>query len=137
MRLALLPSGSILLDKGRVVTPGRDIGTQIEVPVWCALIETDDGRRIILDTGMHPDHIADPDATYAGTASAGLMLARMTFADLLSNRLQSLGVPTNSIDTVILSPPMPTYPMRNCVPSHRAWRSSTHRAMRWVMSPCS
>jgi len=103
MRLALLPSGSILLDKGRVVTPGVNVGTQITVPVWCALIETDDGRRILLDTGMHPDHITNTDATYAGTPSAGLMIAQMTFADLLSNRLQSLGVPTNGIDTVILS----------------------------------
>jgi len=103
MRLALLPAGSILLDKGRVVTPGTDIGVQIVVPVWCALIETDDRRRILLDTGMHPDHIADPDATYRGTPSSGLLVAQMEYADLLPNRLQSLGVPVNSIDTVILS----------------------------------
>ncbi len=103
MRLALLPAGSILLDKGRVVTPGTDVDVKIVVPVWCALIETDDRRRILLDTGMHPDHIADPDATYHGTPSSGLLLAQMTYADLLPNRLQSLGVPANSIDTIILS----------------------------------
>lgn len=103
MRLALLPGGTITLDKGRVVTPGVDVGTRVRIPVWSALIETDDGRRIIVDTGMHPDHIANPDATYGGTAAAGLMPATMTYADLLPNRLQSLGVPTNGVDTVILS----------------------------------
>lgn len=103
MRLALLPGGSVYLDKGRVVTPGVDVGVRVHVPVWSALIETDDGRRILIDTGMHPDHIANPDATYEGTKSAGLMPAVMTFNDLLPNRLQQMGISTNSIDTVILS----------------------------------
>lgn len=103
MRLALLPGGSIYLDKGRAVTPGVDVGVRVHVPVWSALIETDDGQRIIFDTGMHPDHIANPDATYEGTKSAGLMPAVMTYNDLLSNRLQQMGVATNSIDIVILS----------------------------------
>lgn len=103
MRLALLPGGSVYLDKGRVVTPDVDVGVRVHIPVWSALIETDEGQRILLDTGMHPDHIANPDATYEGTKSAGLMPAVMTFNDLLPNRLQRLGVSTNSIDTVILS----------------------------------
>ena len=103
MRLALLPGGSVYLDKGRVVTPGVDVGVRVHVPVWSALIESDDGRRIIFDTGMHPDHIVHPDATYEGTKSAGLMPAVMTYNDLLPNRLQQMGVATNSIDTVILS----------------------------------
>jgi N-acyl homoserine lactone hydrolase len=103
MRLALLPGGSVYLDKGRAVTPGVDVGVRVHVPVWSALIETDDGRRILLDTGMHPDHIGHPDATYEGTKSAGLMPAVMTFNDLLPNRLQQLGISTNGIDTVILS----------------------------------
>lgn len=103
MRLALLPTGTIVLDKGRVVTPRVDEGTRIPVPVWSALIETDDGRRILVDTGMHPDHIADPRATHAGTPGAALMTPQMTYADLLPNRLQSLGVPTNGVDTIILS----------------------------------
>jgi N-acyl homoserine lactone hydrolase len=103
MRLALLPGGSVYLDKGRAVTPGVDVGVRVHVPVWSALIETDDGRRIIFDTGMHPDHIGHPDATYDGTPSAGLMPAVMTYNDLLPNRLQQMGVSTNSIDTVILS----------------------------------
>ena len=103
MRMALLPGGFVSLDKGRVVTPAVDVGVRVAVPVWSALIETDDGRRILLDTGMHPDHIANPDATYEGTPAAGRMIAVMTFADLLPNRLQSLGIPTNGVDTVILS----------------------------------
>ena len=103
MRLALLPGGSVYLDKGRVITPGVDVGVRIHVPVWSALIETDEGQRILIDTGMHQDHISHPDATYEGTPSAGLMPAVMTFNDLLPNRLQQMGVSTNSIDTVILS----------------------------------
>lgn len=103
MRLALLPAGSILLDKGRIVTPGVDEGVRIVVPVWSALIETDDRRRILVDTGMHPDHIANPRATHGDTPAAARMTPRMTYADLLPNRLQSLGVPTNVVSTVILS----------------------------------
>jgi N-acyl homoserine lactone hydrolase len=103
MRLALLPGGTINLDKGHAITPGVDVGVRIRARVWSALIETDDGQRILLDTGMHPDHIGHPDATYEGTPAAGMMLAEMTFADLLPNRLQSLGLPTNGIDTIILS----------------------------------
>jgi N-acyl homoserine lactone hydrolase len=103
MRLALLPGGSIYLDKGRVMTPGVDVGVRIHVPVWSGLIETDEGQRILIDTGMHPDHISHPDATNEGTPSAGLMPAVMTYNDLLPNRLQQMGVSTNSIDSVILS----------------------------------
>ncbi len=103
MRMALLPGGFVSLDKGRVVTPDVDVGVRVQVPVWSALIETDDGRRILLDTGMHPDHIANPDATYEGTPAAGRMSAVMTLDDLLPNRLQTLGISTNSVDTVVLS----------------------------------
>ncbi len=103
MRVAVLPGGSIYLDKGRAVTPGVDVGVRVHVPVWSALIETNEGQRILLDTGMHPDHIGHPDATYEGSPTAGLMPAVMTYNDLLPNRLQLLGISTNSIDTVILS----------------------------------
>ncbi len=103
MRLALLPGGTINLDKGRVVTPGVDTGIRTATPVWSALIETDDGRYILMDTGMHPDHITDPDATYRSTPSEGRMLAEMTERDLLPNRLQSLGVAPDDIDTVLLT----------------------------------
>jgi N-acyl homoserine lactone hydrolase len=47
-----------------VYRQGEDPSARIRFPIPAFLIETDDGERILIDTGLHPDSIADPAAFY-------------------------------------------------------------------------
>jgi N-acyl homoserine lactone hydrolase len=101
VRLYLLNLGQCDVDKGAVLTPGSGVGTRIRIPIVGYLIETDDGRRILVDTGMHRKHIDDPDATFRGKPFAEVLTPIMAPADDIRNRLTELGLAPGAIDILV------------------------------------
>ncbi|MDP9264789.1 MAG: N-acyl homoserine lactonase family protein [Chloroflexota bacterium] len=68
-------------------------------PVWSALLRTAEGL-ILFDTGLHPVHIARPEATFG--ARSGLRVV-MSQDDAILSRLRTLGVGPEDIAIVVNS----------------------------------
>lgn len=68
-------------------------------PVWSALLRTSEGL-VLFDTGLHPVHIARPEATFG--ARSGLRVA-MAEEDAILLRLKALGVAADDIAIVVNS----------------------------------
>lgn len=100
MKLYVLPLGSCGNDKEKIFTPGKDEGEWIEVPIWASLIQAE-GLNILVDTGMHPVHIEDPQATFADTPYVEWIRPMMREEDTIVNRLSELGLTPDDIDIVI------------------------------------
>lgn len=101
MRLYILPLGTCYVDKGGVLTPGLDQGTWWTIPIVGYLIQTDDGRNILVDSGMDKVHIEDPEATFGGTAFGEVLKVRMGPDDYVVNQLAKLGLAPRDIDTLV------------------------------------
>ena len=65
MKVYLLYYGVTWVDKGQVLTIGKDVGKIVPTPIWGALLDTEFGY-VLVDTGMNPVHLEDPDATFRG-----------------------------------------------------------------------
>lgn len=71
----------------------------IRAPVWSALLRTPDGN-ILFDTGLHPVHVARPDATFG--PQSGLHVV-MEDADGVVGRLAAIGVRPDDVAIVVNS----------------------------------
>ena len=60
------------------------------IPIPGYLLELDSGERIVIDTGMHPAHIDDPDHTFRDMPIAEILRPVMGPEDLLEYRLGQL-----------------------------------------------
>ena len=92
MRLHVLELGRCDVDVGAVLTPGVGDGVRKLIPVPGYFLELDGGERIVIDTGMHPAHIDDPDHTFRGKPLAKVLRPVMGPEDLLEDRLGQLGM---------------------------------------------
>ena len=101
MRLYILHLGDCYVDKGGVLTPGLDVGTWWTIPIVGYLIQTDDGKNILVDTGMDKVHIEDPEATFRGTAFGEVLKVQMTANDYVVNQLARLGLQPEDIDQLV------------------------------------
>ena len=77
--------------------PARD--ERVVAPVWSALLRTPEGN-ILFDTGLHPVHVARPDATFG--PQSGLHVV-MQDEDGVVARLAALGVKPDDITVVVNS----------------------------------
>ena len=101
MKLYLLNLGHCDADKGMVLTPGSGVGERIVIPIVGYLIETDDGQHILIDTGMHRKHIADPEATFRGKPFGQFITPIMTPEEDIANRLAEIGLTVDDIDILV------------------------------------
>lgn len=101
MKLSLLNLGQCDVDKGVILTPGSDVGTRMLIPIVGYLIETGDGQRILVDTGMHRKHIDDPEATFRGRPIAQAITPIMRPEDDITHRLAELGLRPTDIDILV------------------------------------
>ena len=72
---------------------------RVTAPVWSALLRTPEGN-ILFDTGLHPVHVARPDATFGPQSG---MRVVMEDADAVTARLGSLGVRPDDVAIVVNS----------------------------------
>jgi N-acyl homoserine lactone hydrolase len=103
MKLHVLDLGRCDIDVGGVLTPGVGDGERALIPIPAYLLETDSGERVVIDTGMHPAHIEDPDHTFAGMDFARLLCPVMTAEDTLPHRLGELGLSLDDVTHVVNS----------------------------------
>jgi N-acyl homoserine lactone hydrolase len=101
VKLYLLNLGHCNVDKGVVLTPGSGVGERIQIPIVGYLVETDDGRHVLIDTGMHRKHIKDPDATFRGQPFAEALTTEMLPEDDIVNRLAEIGLKPEDIDILV------------------------------------
>ncbi len=101
MRLYILDLGRCNVDKGAVLTPGSGDGLRIMIPIVGYLIQTDDGANILVDTGMHRRHIADPLATHRGKPFAEVLRIIMRPEDDVAHRLSELGLRPEDIQILV------------------------------------
>lgn len=101
IELTLLRTGAVNIVRSAfmpwVEGPARD--EKAWSPVWSALLRTPEGN-ILFDTGLHPVHIARPDATFGAQPS---MTVVMEDADAVVARLGSIGVTPADIAVVVNS----------------------------------
>src|SRR5918911_3599434 len=76
---------------------GADRESRVIAPVWSGLLRTPEGN-ILFDTGLHPVHVARPDATFG--PQSGLHVV-MTEEDGVVARLAALGVRPDDITLVV------------------------------------
>lgn len=104
MRLYVLSLGASDVDKGAMLTPGIDRGVWVSAPVPSYLVETDDGRRVLIDTGLHPGHIADPGMTWRGQPEMESALrTAMREEHTIEHQLALIGLAVADITDVVIS----------------------------------
>jgi N-acyl homoserine lactone hydrolase len=102
VKLRILHLGHCDVDKGRLLAPGVDDGVHILIPIPAFLVETDHGSRVLIDTGMHPKHIDDPDYTFRDSPGLPEILRPvMRREDMLEARLGELGLGLDDITHVV------------------------------------
>jgi N-acyl homoserine lactone hydrolase len=100
MEMTILPLGDCIC-AGSVLTPGYHDEEMTPVPVSGFLVTLDDGKHLLIDTGMSRDHIGNPQLTYGGTEVADVIVPDMDPADDVVNRLAEAGLTPADIDYVI------------------------------------
>lgn len=100
MEMYILPLGDCLCSH-EVVAPGVADGQQIALPVPGYLLRMDDGKNVLIDTGMSRVHIKDPTATWRGTPMVDVLVPAMQDQDDLQHQLSVLDLGPGDIDYVI------------------------------------
>ena len=100
MELFVLPLGACCCNY-EVVAPGVKDGHRVHIPVNAYLVSLDDGRLVLVDTGMSRLHVDDPELTWRGTPAENTLLPVMGKEDSLLFRLAALGVAPQEIDVVV------------------------------------
>src|SRR5919198_648156 len=72
---------------------------RVTAPVWSALLRTPDGN-ILFDTGLHPVHVARPDATFGPQSGLSVVMKE---DDAIVARLSALGVQPDDVSIVVNS----------------------------------
>lgn len=101
IELSLLRTGAVDIERG-AFAPWLDAAARAErvvAPVWAALLRTPEGA-ILFDTGLHPVHVARPDATFG--PGSGLVV-KMAEADAIVARLAEVGVRPDDVAVVVNS----------------------------------
>lgn len=78
---------------------GPEAQAHVLRPVWGALIRTSEGN-VLFDTGLHPVHVARPDATFGRRAGLSVVMSE---EDALVARLAALGLRPEDVDVVVNS----------------------------------
>jgi N-acyl homoserine lactone hydrolase len=101
VKLYILFLGEACIDKGRLISPGVDDGKRVHIPIPAYLVQTDDGKNILIDTGMNKVHIDDPEYTFRGQEIADILLPVMRPEDYLVRRLADLNLAVQDVTHVI------------------------------------
>jgi len=101
VKLYILFLGEACVDKGAVLSPGVGDGQRVHIPIPAYLLELDDGKHVLIDTGMHPKHIEDPEYTFRGTDTGKVLIPVMRREDSLIRRLAELDLSPQDVEYVI------------------------------------
>ncbi|HZP96969.1 MAG TPA: N-acyl homoserine lactonase family protein [Candidatus Limnocylindria bacterium] len=101
IELSLFRSGAVDIARSAFAPwlQGAAREERVVAPVWSALLRTPDGN-ILFDTGLHPVHVARPDATFGAQSGPHVV---MDDADAVVSRLAVLGLRPDDITVVVNS----------------------------------
>lgn len=92
MRLYVLDVGTLDVDRGAILTPGDGAGEWIAIGIPGYLVQADDGRTILIDSGMPPAYVADPIAAGQADRNRGVLRARVAPDHLPAAQLAKIGL---------------------------------------------
>lgn len=101
--LTILDFGRADINMGVVMAPGDLDGVWASCNFPGFLIELEDGRHILVDTGPHRRHITEPMFEFPGTGLAQGLKPAMTPADDPINRLAELGLSLDDIAILVVT----------------------------------
>ena len=99
MRLYVIPLGVVEVDVAKFMPWEPERGERYSGPVAAFLIQLDDGTNVLVDTGLSPDHIADPEARIPQPD----VVVTMTAEDDIRHQLGLIGVVPADIDYVVMT----------------------------------
>jgi N-acyl homoserine lactone hydrolase len=99
-KLSVLRVGSSRVDKGSILVPEVGVGTWVVTPIYAYVIEQPDGGRILVDSGLSPRHIEEPNYLL-DEDFAKVLTPIMGEEDTLVSRLASIDLKPSDIGSVI------------------------------------
>lgn len=97
MRLYVLPLGEVEVDVAKYMATEPERGERYAGPVAGFLIRTDDGTSVLVDTGLAPEHLDDPECR----VPAPDLVVRMLPDDDIRHRLAEIDLKPNDIHVVV------------------------------------
>jgi N-acyl homoserine lactone hydrolase len=98
-RLYVIPLGIVEVAVSKFMAWEPERGERYAGPVAAFLIQTDDGKNVLVDTGLSPDHIEDPECRIPRPD----VVVEMTPEDDLRHQLGLIGVKPKDVDIVVIS----------------------------------
>jgi N-acyl homoserine lactone hydrolase len=99
MRLYVIPLGTVEVDVAKFMSWEPERGERYAGPVAAFLIQLDDGTNVLVDTGLSPDHVEDPEARL----SQPDVVVTMTPEDDIRHQLGLIGVSPADVDYVVVT----------------------------------
>jgi N-acyl homoserine lactone hydrolase len=97
MRLYVLPLGTVEVDVQKFMAWEPDRGERYSGPATGFLIQTDDGVNVLVDTGLSPEHVENPEAR----SKQPDVVVTMRPEDDVRHRLKELGLSPEDVHYVI------------------------------------
>ena len=98
-RLYVIPLGTVEVDVAKFMAWEPERGERYSGPVAAFLIQTDDGTNVLVDTGLSPDHIEDPECRIPRPD----VVVTMTPEDDIRHQLSLIGVKPDDVDIVVIT----------------------------------
>ncbi len=98
-RLYVIPLGIVEVDVSKFMAWEPERGERYAGPVAAFLIQTDDGKNVLVDTGLSPDHIEDPECRIPQPD----VVVAMTPEDDIRHQLGLIGVKPEDVDIVVIT----------------------------------
>jgi len=99
VRLYVIPLGIVEVDVAKYMAWEPERGERYSGPVAAFLIQTDDGKNVLVDTGLSPEHIENPEARIPQPD----VVVTMTPEDDVRHQLGLIGVTPSDVDYVVVT----------------------------------
>jgi N-acyl homoserine lactone hydrolase len=99
VRVYVIPLGTVEVDVAKFMPWEPERGERYSGPVAAFLVQLDDGTNVLVDTGLSPDHVDDPEARIPQPD----VVVTMTPEDDIRHQLSLIGLAPADIDYVVVT----------------------------------